>query len=371
MRAIRVMHILSDLDVGGAQRVVLDIVSNLDRSKFKPYVCTLRSGGSMVAKLEEEHIPHSLAYFSSRFSLIGLWRLAELIRENEIDIVHTHLRRSNISGRLAAMLAGVKVIVAHSHDTLIDKKFLHKKAGKWLNRHTDAYLCISDAVKKVQAQAQGESEDFYTTLYNFINPQMYRTDLSPQLAKADLGIPVESPCVGIVGRLHPLKGHDMFLDAAFEINQKRPDIHFAIIGDGNLKENLKEKARRLGMVHKVSFVGLCNDMARVYRALDCLALCSSSEGLGMVLLEAQAAGVPVVANSVGGVPEVLEGGGGLLVENADSERMSVAILEALKPSVAAMLRKQMPDNLKRFSAARQITILEDLYEDLCNEKGVF
>jgi glycosyltransferase involved in cell wall biosynthesis len=360
------------MDTGGAQKVVLDIVTNLDRSRFSPHVCTLRGGGAFIAKLDEERIPHHMSFFSSRFSLLGLWRLRKLLKELEIDVVHTHLRRSNISAQLAARWAGVPVIIGHCHDTLKYKKGIHSAVIKKLVKKADRFLAVSDAVAESKAKSLGLDEDLFTTFYNFINPEEYRLDFSAHLAKADIGVPVENPCIGIVGRLHPLKGHDLFLDAAFILNQKRPDVHFAVIGDGQMKTELIERVRQQGMMHKVSFVGFSHEIARVYKALDCLALCSSSEGLGMVLLEAQSAGVPVVAKAVGGVKEVLAGGGGILIdeEKANPDTMAAAFEEALKPGVTRMLRSQMPANLNRFNAVRQITNLEDMYEEMCEKKKV-
>lgn len=370
MRPIKVMHILSDFNIGGAQQVVLDIVRNLDRDRFQPHVCLLRSGGSLIPRLEEERIPHHLCYFSSRMSIFGLYHLRTLLQELGIDIVHTHLRRSNISGRLAAVLAGTKVIIAHAHDTMHSTRVHHGMVERWLAKHTDSFICISDAVAEAQMEATHLPRNFFTTLHNFINPDDYRIDQSPQLAKADLGIPVGSQCVGIVGRLHPVKRHDLFLDTAFRLNQERPSIHFVIAGDGPEKESLREKARTLGMMHKVSFIGFTHQPSRVYKALDCLMVCSDSEGFGRVILEAQAAGVPVVARDVGGVSEALSGGGGLLVEDATPHALSNAIMAALGPKTRALLRQQMEKNLVRFDAGRQITQLEDIYEETCRLKGV-
>ncbi len=370
MRPIRVMHILSDMEMGGAQRVVCDIVANLDRSRFRPHVCCLRSGGSLIARLEDQRVPHHLVYFSSRLSLIGLVRLQGLLRELDIDVVHTHLRRANLSGRLAAVLAGTPVRIAHAHDVLRDTRSHHGWIARWLAKRTDRVLCISDAVATVQMEVADMPRDRVETLHNFIDPNAFRSDISPQLAKADLGLAADGPCVGIVGRLHPVKRHDLFLDAAFRLNQDRPDVNFVVVGEGKLRDTLKEKARQLGMAHKVAFVGRHAEVARVYRALDCVVVTSDSEGLGMVILEAQAAGVPVVARAVGGTPEALAGGGGRLVNESRPEAIASAIRAALTPATAAHLRRQMPENLRRFDAGRQITRLEDLYEDLCHEHGI-
>ncbi|MFH0911769.1 MAG: glycosyltransferase [Planctomycetota bacterium] len=362
MRPIRVMHILSDFHFGGAQQAVFEIVSNLDRSRFTPHVCCLRRGGALVARLDDRRIPFHLVLFSSRFSPGGLWRLRGLLRELNIDIVHTHLRRANLSGRLAGIFAGTPVIIAHAHDLLPVKRRLHRWVNRWLSKRTTHFLCVSNAVADAQAQENGFDRSRFTTFYNFLNPEEYRVVRSPMLAKGDLGLPMGSPCVGIVGRLHPVKGHDLFLEAAFLLNQRRPDVHFVVAGDGPLKAALRDKVRSLGMGHKVTFVGFRHEIAQVYRALDCLVLTSRSEGFGKALIEAQAAGVPVVARAVGGVPEALAGGGGLLVEEATPQAVARSIEEALKPQTARMLRAQIPSNLARFDAARQMTVLEDFYE---------
>jgi glycosyltransferase involved in cell wall biosynthesis len=364
------MHIVSDFEVGGGQQVVLDIVSNLDRNRFLPHVCCLRGGGSLLSHLDEAHVPHHMVYFSSRFSPLCLMRLRRLMLELEIDIVHTHMRRSNLSGRLAAVRAKVPVIFAHAHDTLSYTRRSHRWMNRYLAGKTQQHLCCSNAVADAQCRLTGLPSSSFTTFYNFLDPARYRSDIAPQLAKAEFGIPVESKCVGIVGRLHPVKDHQLFLEAALAVNQRDPHVHFAIAGDGPLKESLREKVRSLGMNHKVSFIKQTRDIDRVYRALDCLALTSQSEGLGKVILEAQAAGVPVVAKAVGGVPEVLAGGGGLLVDDATPQSLCASMLQALKPATTRALRQQMPGNLARFNSARQITILEDLYEDACQEAGL-
>jgi len=369
MRPIRVLHILSDFEFGGAQQVVLDIVTNLDRTRFEPHVCCLRGGGALTSRLDEHRIPHHVAYFASRLSPLGLWRLRGLLRELSIDIAHTHLRRANLSGRLAAVLAGTPVVIAHAHDTHEDGN-RYRWLGRWLAQRTDAFLCVSDAVADAQARRLGLARDRFTTLYNFLDPSAYRSPLAAELAKGDLGLDMGNPAVGIVGRLSPVKNHALFLEAAFQLNQRRPDVQYVIVGDGPLRDELRARVRRLGMGHRVRFTGFHHDLAPVYRALDCLVLTSDSEGLGKVLLEAQAAGVPAVARAVGGVPEALAGGGGLLVDQATPEALAHAIEEALSPQTARRLREQMPANLARFDAARQITVLEDLYETVCRAKGL-
>jgi glycosyltransferase involved in cell wall biosynthesis len=364
------MHILRDLSIAGTQRVVTGLLTNLDRSRFRPMICTLEGGGPLLSRLDEARVPHHLTYFPGPLSMTGLWRLRNLLVEREVDIVHTHEAGPNLSGRLAAVLAGTPVIIAHAHDLHRGRHPLQRWVDGWLAVRTDRFLCVSEAVASVQAELTGLSRERFTTLYNLLDPAAFQSDVSGQLARADIGVPADAPCVGCLGRLVAEKRHDLFLEAAYRLNQRRPEIHFLIAGEGPELPRLRELTRSMGMTHKVSFTGFHPEVARLYRALDCLVLTSDSEGLGMVLLEAQAAGVPVVARAVGGVPEALALGGGLLVNDPSPEAIAGTIEAALEPDRTRMLREQMHANLQRFDAGRQVTQLEDLYEETCRAKGL-
>lgn len=375
MPLIKVLHILSDLEPGGAQYAVLDLVSHLDKNRFRAQVCCLRSGGALVGKLRERGIPFHLCYFGSRLSPWGLYNLKNLIAETGAHVVHTHLRRANHAGRLAAVLARCPVICAHYHDTLRQEKLRQKWLTRWLGRRTDRVFCVSGGVRAACSDSGDEPEDRLALLHNFVEPSDYQSAEPPAVMKAELGIPADVPVVGIVGRLHPFKNHEAFLLMARRLVDEDPAIHFAVVGDGELKESLRDRARQLGISANVTFTGNRNDMARVYRALDALVLCSTREGFGKVILEAQAAGVPVVAAEIGGVGEVMAGGGGYLVRETDRDRLPLALAaavdHAIQPENRAALLRQARENITRFSPARIITELEDVYTELCETKRAF
>ena len=371
MPRAKVLHILADMDPGGAQYSVLDLATYLDRERFEPSICCLREGGALVGKLHERNIPFHLIPFSSRLSLLGVLRLRSLIRDLGIHIVHTHLRRANHAGRLAAWLAGTPVICAHHRDTILEKKWRQKWLTRFLTRHTDQVFCVSEDVRMVRLGAGDEPAEKLRVLHNFIEPADYQDNTSAAEMKAELGFPADLPTVGIVGRLHPFKNHELFLRAARQLVDEDPAIHFAIIGDGDLRQKLVSRTSELGLSQHVTFTGLRSDMKRVYRALDATVLCSTREGFPKVVIESQAAGVPVVAHKVGGVAEVLSGGGGLLVTEDTPEAFAVAIDHAIQPSERAILREQAKKSVQRFSATRIITALEDIYSDLCETKGAY
>ncbi len=359
---LNVWHILSDLEVGGAQLAVLDLVARLDRTRFAPRVCCLRSGGALEPRLREMGVPFHLCRFASRLSPLGLWRLGRLWRADGAAIVHTHLRRANHAARLAAVLARVPVIIAHHHDTLEERKLRQRWLTGWLNRRSDRLLCVSEGVRAARLAAGDRPEAKLQVFHNCIDPDEYRDPTPSATVKAELGLPPAAPVVGMVGRLHPLKNHDLFLRAAACLAKQRPDVAFAVVGDGELRPALETQARELGL--RIVFTGARLDMARVYRALDCLAVCSEREGFGKVILEAQAAGLPVAARDVDGVAEVLRGGGGRLVASTAPETWAEVWSELLRPEVRREMQVQAEGNLQRFLAPRLIGQLESLYLEL-------
>jgi glycosyltransferase involved in cell wall biosynthesis len=371
MPTIKVLHILSDFEPGGAQQCVLDLARYLDRDRFQVHVCCLRRGGALVGKLREAGVPFHISWFGSRLSPVGLWRLRELVRQVAPHVVHTHLRRANQAGRLAALWAGAPVVCAHHHDTNLPRtrgqRFLLRK----LAERTDRIFCVSQEVRSARLGLGLEPEERLHVLHNFIEPSDYRRGVQPGTVKAELGLPADVPVVGIVGRLHPDKNHELFFRTARVLLEEDPAVHFAVVGDGSLRTALERRAQELGLGGAVTFTGVQSDMARVYRALDVVVLCSRREGFGKVILEAQAAGVPVVALRVGGVAEVMAGGGGYLLDEAEPRAFAAAIDHALQPEERLEILRQAERNLERFSATRVLTELEDIYTDLCEEKGAF
>lgn len=372
---IPLLHLLSDLEPGGAQSCLLDFVARLDRSRFSPHVCALRKGGALVERLHDLQIPFYLCRFGTRLSPWGLWRLRSLMKKLRIGIVHTHLRRANHAGRLAAVWAKVPVIVAHHHDTLVETKWRQKMLTRWLAQRSAAILCVSQAVYDARLRAGDEPVEKLRIFHNFIDPADYRSEVDPLTMRGELGLPSEGPIVGIVGRLHPLKNHSLFLHAARILLDRIATqrsfltrLSFVIVGDGILRHELEEEQHRLGLEDSVFFTGLRLDMPRVYRALDLLVLCSIQEGFPKVLLEAQACGVPVVVTPIPGVEEIVGEGSGIVAASATAEALADAVEEALRSEVRSHLLHHAQLNLARFDATRQVAALEALYQDLWNHR---
>ncbi len=368
---IKVLYIVDDLEPGGAQRCVVDLATYLDRARFRAQVYCLETTGALSGRLVEQGIPSSLCYVGSPWAPQGWWRLRSAIQEWGAHIVHTHLDAANLAGRAAAVWAGAPVICAHHHTAELEKGWFRRWMTAWLGRRTDRIFCVSNAVRAARTANGQEPLETLQVLHNFIEPAEYQDRTSFGAMKAELGFPADVPTVGIVGRLHPDKNHELFLDAAKRLVDEDPGIHFAIVGDGPLRETLRTRVQEQGLGGYVTFTGQRHDMARVYRALDTVVVCSKRQGFGKVILEAQAAGVPVVALEIGGISEVLARGGGYLLSEATAQAFAVAIDHAIQPENRLQIQAQARENVAHFSATRLITQLEDTYTELCEAKHAF
>ena len=258
------------------------------------------------------------------------------MRRERPHIVHTHTAKAGAVGRLAARLAGVPIVVHTYHGHVLDKYFSPLKTRAFLSierrlaKHTARLIAVTPAVRDaLVAKGIGRVDQYSVIrlgldLQPFLEAQRFRGELRRELQIND-GVPL----VGIVGRLVPIKAHDLFLQAAKRVGKDSTAI-FVIVGDGDLRAALETEARRLGLEGRVRFLGWRGDLARIYSDLDVVALSSRNEGSPVALLEAMAAGRAVVSTAVGGVPDVVEHGQtGLLVPPDDPGALADAISELL------------------------------------------
>jgi glycosyltransferase involved in cell wall biosynthesis len=185
------------------------------------------------------------------------------------------------------------------------------------------------------------------------------------------GFSTETPLVGIIGRLVPIKNHELFLAAAGRISQARPEVRFAIVGDGERRAALEALVEESGLADRVWFAGWRDDLPRIYADLDILVISSNNEGTPVSIIEAMAARVPVIATAVGGVPDLLRGGQlGTLVPPEDAEALAEAILAVLDAPLQPQLVEAQEWALTRYEADRLIADMRQLYDDLLRRKGI-
>jgi glycosyltransferase involved in cell wall biosynthesis len=308
--------------------------------------------------------------------LAALGALARRLRRARPAILHLHSAKAGALGRLAAHLAGLDaklVYTPHGHvftgygSPLASRVFTG--AERLLAPRADAIVGLTpDEVTAFRKRGIGRPERF-CIIPSGVDLEPYRPPEPAELRslRGELGLSVNDVVVGFAGRLETVKGPDLFLRLAGEIAHRRPATRFLVIGDGALREPLEERAEEMGLAGKVQWLGWREDLPRLLRAMDILALTSRNEGQGRILVEAMATGLPVVALRSGGVAEVVvEGETGLLAGPLQVVQAAEAVLSlADDPQLRRRLGEAGRHRARQlFSVSTMIARLEALYDAL-------
>ncbi|MCI0356223.1 MAG: glycosyltransferase, partial [Acidobacteria bacterium] len=292
-----------------------------------------------------------------------------------VDILHSHRYKENLLAYLLARRCRVRVLVRTQHGWPEPftgwqrfKQGAAQTLDRWLARYaTDLVITVSDDLHQRVAGFMDSAR--IVTVNNAIARDRVRSHLTPAAARKKLGLAVICPVVGTAGRLESVKRLDLFLAAAHSLAEQVPGVHFLVVGAGSQDPSLKRLAADLGLAERVLFLGHRQDVYDVIRAMDVFLLSSDHEGLPMAVLEALALGVPVVARSVGGVPQVVrEGENGFLVNSSDSDALARACLPLLQdPLLQARLSAGAAAGIpERFQAEYQAAEVTRLYGSLLN-----
>lgn len=372
---LSVLHVIPELPVGGAETLVFQMARGLDRARFAPAVAVLGALGPMGAEMRAAGLEVvALERFGRPFRLARLLpALAALMRERRVRIVHTHLYHANYYGRLAALLAPVPVRVASVHN-LYDRVKPHRRwANRWLGERTQVVLAGSARVRADILRWDGIPAARVRVLPYGIDLAPYGEPRDRGGARAALGLPSGAPVIGTVGRLEPQKGHDLLLEAFARLRRERPEARLLLVGDGRERAALEGLAARLGVAEGVRFLGTRRDLPALLPALDAFAFPSRWEGTPLALIAAMAAGVPVVATPVGGVPTVVEEGRtGRLVPVEDVPALAAALGGLLDDPAASrsLAERGRAHVLAHCSVEAMVGELEALYLELAAAAGM-
>jgi glycosyltransferase involved in cell wall biosynthesis len=364
---IKVLFLINELDVGGAEVVLTQIATRLDPSRFRPSVACLWGRGALAEKLAAHGIPGHFLDFRRKWDLGVLFRLRRLLNTGKFDVLHTFLFQANIVGRLAARFASERPItLAGVHVT--DPRRYHFWIEGWTSELVDKFLAVSEGVRARLIQTARIPPDKIVTIPNGVEPA---APAESRGLRAELKLPPEARIVATVGRLTEQKGLCYLIEAAAQVLKHRPDAHFLIVGQGPLEGALRRQAEQLGVAGNVHFLGWRKDAALIAAAADLFVLPSLWEGMPIALLEAMAAGVPVVATQVAGSSEIVESEKyGILVPPADAGALGREILGLLSnPERARQLgaagRQRV---LEAFSVEKMVRAHEELYLGLVEQQ---
>jgi glycosyltransferase involved in cell wall biosynthesis len=361
----RILHVISTLTRGGAEKQLVMLAAGLPRDAFEVHVCALSRGGPLEEDLHAANIPVTVLGKRWKYDPIAWWQLRQHIAALQPDLVQTWMFTANAYGRTAARSAGVKHIVASERCVDTWKSWHHLAIDRRLARHTDAILVNSQGVEAFYRE-HGIPSQKLRVIENGIGPPPTSDVTHDQLCD-ELGIPRGSHLIGAVGRLWHQKRVKDLIWAADLLKVIRPDAHLLILGDGPQRENLERFRDACLIEDKVHFLGQRNDVMRMMPHFALLWLASSYEGLPNVVMEAMASGVPVIATDIPGTRDlVTPGESGFLVpigDRAGLARFAHKILEdpALRQRLGEAGRQRI---LADFSVESMIAKHVTLYREL-------
>ena len=377
---IKVLRVITRLNIGGPAIHAILLTSALDDGVR--FTSTLVAGttapreGDMLdlaraRSVEPIVLPALGREINPLDDLVALARMVQFVRRLTPDVVHTHMAKAGTIGRLAARICGVPLVVHTYHGHVFHSYFGAAKTRVFLTIEralgllTDRIIVVGDGQRDeiagygVAPPGKLESIRLGLELAPLLHAEAARGRL-----RQELGIDASTPLVGIVARLVPIKAHEAFFDAAVRIREALPRVEFLVIGDGERRQELETLVQRRGLSPAVRFLGWRRDMLNVYADLDVVALTSRNEGSPVALIEALAAGRPVVATAVGGVPEVvINGDTGVTVPVADPRALAGAVLTLLadRPLAERLGAAGRRHVYPRYDSSRLVDDVRDLY----------
>jgi glycosyltransferase involved in cell wall biosynthesis len=312
--------------------------------------------------------------------LVALAQTIKLLRRLKPDVVHTHMAKAGTVGRVAARICGVPLIIHTYHGHVFHSYFSPAKTRailaieRALALATNRIIAIGDGQRdEIASFGVAPLTKLVTIRLGLDLGQFLDAERSRGQLRTELGLDADTPVVGIVARLVPIKAPEMFLRAAAQILAAEPRTRFVIVGDGERRQELEALSTDLGLKDTLRFLGWRRDMPRVYADLDVVALTSLNEGSPVVLIEALAAARPVVSTAVGGVPEVVvDGTTGLTVPVSDVSALAEAILSLLRdPARAERLGQAGRQHVyPRYDSSRLVDDVRQLYlRELAGQQG--
>jgi glycosyltransferase involved in cell wall biosynthesis len=385
-RPIRIARVIARLNIGGPAQHTILLAAGLDGTRFATTLITGVVGPAEGDFLEAAQsrgvspivIPELGRSIRPARDLAVLLKLVRLFRRLRPDIVHTHTAKAGTLGRLAARFAGVPVTVHTFHGHVLDGYFspavtrFFVGVERALARRTDRLVAVSPRLRAdLLAMGIGQPEQVAVIPLGLDLERFRRARLEASVLRASLGLGIDVPLLGIVGRLVPIKDHATLFQALALHEPHDSPAHLVVVGDGEERPRLDALANRLGLSQRIHFLGWRSDLETILPELAMVICASKNEGTPVALIEAMAAGVPVLSTDVGGVADlVTHGETGWLVRAGDPPALAQGIQHllgnaALRARLAVAAR---PVALERHGVEGLIRRVEALYVDLISRK---
>jgi glycosyltransferase involved in cell wall biosynthesis len=363
---------------GGAEKLAHDFALRLDPARFVSYLCTIRATDASRRQADKRDA-RELAAAGVRVLTLNqpgpllltprAWaRLYAMLVKESIDIVHAHMPRASVPGALLARLARVPVVVSHEHGSELEGKRLRPFLDREVvARLSSVIVAVSDWDRRNLIARERIDPNLIRVLANGIAPADARPKHTPALARS-----AGTHLIGAVGRLYPEKGYRHLIEAVALLRDSGYAVQCVILGEGPLEAELRGLIAERGLGEHVQLLGRRDDAEQIVGELDVAVLCSVREGSPLAMLEYMAAGAPIVASAVGGIPELIEDGvHGLLVTSGDAQALCAGIARLLddralatRLGAAAQARRAA-----EFDLAGLMRRIEALYDELLSHNG--
>ncbi len=401
-KRLKVLYVITQGELGGAQRYVLDLTKALDKTKYEVIAAMGPEKLELKNQLEAVGVPVKLLEHLRRslrpsHDLLAILELKNLIEREKPDLVHLNSSKAGFLGSLAARLAGVKNVIftAHGFAFLEPHNWFVRRLYFWAEKIATYFrrkiICVSEFDRQAAIQARMCSSEKLVTIHNGISPINV-------IASASEAIPSNGEIassrpggtrndneiiIGTIANLYPTKGIKYLIDAAHLLDTKYEirNTRYLIIGEGSERSYLESRIKNYGLQDKFLLVGAKKDAGQYLSQFDIFVLPSLKEGFPYTILEAMAQGLPIVATSVGGVPEMItpysfpspgdgEGKGeveanGLLVPPKNPQALAEAIIKLIQnPELAKTLGARARARVKEFSLEQMVRATEEVYKKL-------
>ncbi len=368
----KILFLITQAEMGGAQKYVLELASALKKEGFKTAVASEKNDFFEEKLLENDVKFYELKYIKRSINpisdFLAFFEIYKLIKSKKPDIVHLNSSKIGVLGSFAGKLAGVKKVVFTAHGWVFNellpfwKKAFYIFASQLAALFEDKIICVSSYDKYTSLKYKIKNEKDIVVINNGIDKEKIHF-LSKQKAREKLNLPQKKIIIGTVANLYENKGIKHLIESAGELLKQKDDIIFVVLGDGPEKENLKKQIKKLNIEKEFLLLGAKKDAFLYMKAFDIFVLPSQKEGFPYTLLEAGLAKLPVITTNVGGIPDLINETNAVSVMSRDPKQLKEAILNLLnKKDIQKIISENLyKDVSEKFTLKNMVQKTKEVY----------